>query len=147
MDLQNFELVHGILLASAGVPPNLVRQLHSKLTNDIYDGGNCFEIEPCEDGLQRRLVLTCDKLEKESQVFLVDHAWSFRLTEARKQVFVLHSEFSVPNFVRSCFKSCCLRFCFGNKTCFPPFFDNVRVAVFSSSVVRPSYFTTVQCHK
>ncbi|KAG6543613.1 hypothetical protein Mapa_014976 [Marchantia paleacea] len=86
MDLENFEVVHGVLLASAGVPRNLVRQLHAKLTNDIYDGGNCLEIEPCGDGRQRRLVLTCDTLEKESQVFLVDHAWSFRLTEARKQL-------------------------------------------------------------
>ncbi|KAL2653822.1 hypothetical protein R1flu_021950 [Riccia fluitans] len=86
MDLEKFEVVHGVLLASAGLPRSLFRQLHSKLTNEIYDGGNCFEIEPCEDNRQRRLVLTCDRLDRESQVFLVDHAWSFRLTEARKQL-------------------------------------------------------------
>ncbi|KAL3685815.1 hypothetical protein R1sor_003837 [Riccia sorocarpa] len=86
MDLEKFEVVHGILLASAGLPRSLFRQLHSKLTNEIFDAGNCFEIEPCEDGRQRRLLLTSDALPKESQVFLVDHAWSFRLTEARKQL-------------------------------------------------------------
>ncbi|KAL2642268.1 hypothetical protein R1flu_009855 [Riccia fluitans] len=49
-------------------------------------------MEPCEDSRQRRLVLTCDRLDRESQVFLVDHAWSFRLTEARKQLKTVNGQ-------------------------------------------------------
>ncbi|KAL0338888.1 UNVERIFIED_CONTAM: Tubulin--tyrosine ligase-like protein 12 [Sesamum angustifolium] len=39
-----------------------------------------------EDGRQRRLVLTADSLGKDSDVFLVDHAWTFRLADAYKQL-------------------------------------------------------------
>lgn len=44
-------------------------------------------MEPCEGGRQRRLVLASETpLGRESDVFLVDHAWSFRLSDALKQL-------------------------------------------------------------
>ncbi|KAI8565339.1 hypothetical protein RHMOL_Rhmol03G0251300 [Rhododendron molle] len=82
----DFVKVHGILLAASGVPPSLHRQLFEKLSTDTFDGGQFFEVEAVEDGRQRRLVLTSDSMEKESRVFLVDHAWTFRLDDARKQI-------------------------------------------------------------
>lgn len=88
MEYEDFVRVHGILLAASGLPRSLHRKLHQKLTKDTFDGGQHFQVEEVEveGGMQRRLVLNVDKLDKESDVFLVDHAWSFRLADARKQV-------------------------------------------------------------
>lgn len=84
---EDFVRVHAYLLAAAGIPPSLHRRLYRKLADEVFDGGEVFAVEPCEDGRQRRLVLTADQsLGKESDVFLVDHAWSFRLPDALKQV-------------------------------------------------------------
>ncbi|KAJ7540971.1 hypothetical protein O6H91_10G039400 [Diphasiastrum complanatum] len=85
-DYDDFVQVHGILLASSGLPSSLYPQLFEKLAGDVFDAGSFFQIEACEGGRQRRLKLSCSTgIQKHSHVFLVDHAWSFRLTEARKQ--------------------------------------------------------------
>ncbi|PWZ07339.1 Tubulin--tyrosine ligase-like protein 12 [Zea mays] len=84
---EDFVRVHAYLLAAAGIPPSLHQRLYRKLADEVFDGGEVFAVEPCEDGRQRRLVLTADQsLGKESDVFLVDHAWSFRLPDALKQL-------------------------------------------------------------
>lgn len=83
-----FLRVHGLLLAATGLPQSLYRQLFLKLTSETFDGGEFFQIEPCEDGRQRRLVFTSDFMPKNSNLFLVDHAWTFRLPDAPKQVLV-----------------------------------------------------------
>eukprot|EP01018_Ginkgo_biloba_P004957 Gb_30069 [translate_table: standard] len=85
-DFNDFLQVHGLLLAASGIPPFLHQQLFTKLFTETFDGGNFFQIEPCEEGKQKRLVLSCDMLAKESDMFLVDHAWSFRLPDARNQL-------------------------------------------------------------
>ncbi|EOY30254.1 hypothetical protein QUC31_020351 [Theobroma cacao] len=83
---EDFVKVHGLLLAASGLPQSLHRKLFEKLTSETFDGGAYFEIEPCEDGRQRRLLLTSDTMPKDSNVFLVDHAWTFRLPDAYKQL-------------------------------------------------------------
>ncbi|OVA10335.1 Tubulin-tyrosine ligase/Tubulin polyglutamylase [Macleaya cordata] len=83
---EDFVEVHGILLAASGIPSSLYRQLFQKLSTETFDGGNFFQVEPCQEGRQRKLLLTSDFMEKESQVFLIDHAWTFRLSDARKQL-------------------------------------------------------------
>ncbi|KAJ9685245.1 hypothetical protein PVL29_017322 [Vitis rotundifolia] len=50
------------------------------------DSVDFFHVQPCENGRQRRLVLTSDSMEKESHVFLIDHTWTFRLSDAPKQL-------------------------------------------------------------
>nr|ATB19771.1 putative tubulin-tyrosine ligase [Callitropsis vietnamensis] len=85
-ELKDFVDVHGVLLAASGVPPVLYQQLFEKLSSETFDGGSFFQIELCENGKQKRLVLSCDTLLKDSQIFLVDHAWSFRLPDARNQL-------------------------------------------------------------
>ena len=82
---EDFVKVHGLLLAASGLPQSLHFKLFEKLTSETFDGGAHFEIEPCEDGRQRRLLLTSDIMPKESDVFLIDHAWTFRLPDAYKQ--------------------------------------------------------------
>ncbi|GLT81160.1 hypothetical protein SLA2020_525630 [Shorea laevis] len=82
----DFVKVHGVLLAASGLPLSLHCKLFHKLTSETFDGGNHFAIDPCEDGRQRRLLLTSDSMHKESDVFLIDHAWSFRLPDAYNQL-------------------------------------------------------------
>jgi len=84
---EDFARVHAYLLAAAGIPPSLHERLYRKLADEVFDGGEVFAVEPCEGGRQRRLVLASEEpLGKESDVFLVDHAWSFRLPDALKQL-------------------------------------------------------------
>ncbi|KAK4713757.1 hypothetical protein R3W88_019664 [Solanum pinnatisectum] len=82
----DFVKVHGVLLAAAGIPQSLYKLLFQKLSSDTFDGGHYFQIEPIEDGRQRRLLFTSDFIAKHSNVFLVDHAWTFRLSDAYKQL-------------------------------------------------------------
>ncbi|KAF3965038.1 hypothetical protein CMV_010731 [Castanea mollissima] len=75
-----------LLLAASGLPQSLHFQLFQKLTSETFDGGAHFSIEPTSDGRQRRLLLTSSDMSKESHVFLIDHAWTFRLSDAYKQL-------------------------------------------------------------
>ncbi|KAL5698256.1 hypothetical protein ACHQM5_029320 [Ranunculus cassubicifolius] len=86
--LQDFTKVHALLLTAAGIPSSLHAQLFQKLSTETFDGGNTFQIEPCDEqqGRQRKLILTSNFMAKESHIFLVDHAWTFRLSDARKQL-------------------------------------------------------------
>ncbi|XP_078433351.1 tubulin-tyrosine ligase isoform X2 [Wolffia australiana] len=85
-NFEDFASVHGTLLAASGLPPALYRQLFEKLSLETFDGGSFFSIEPCEGGRLRCLVLTAEFMAKESCVFLIDHAWTFRLLDALKQL-------------------------------------------------------------
>nr|GLL20714.1 tubulin--tyrosine ligase-like protein 12 [Ipomoea trifida] len=82
----DFIKVHGVLLASSGIPQKLHPLLFQKLAAEAFDAGHHFQIEPVEDGNQRRLLFTPDFMAKESNLFLVDHAWTFRLSDAYKQL-------------------------------------------------------------
>ncbi|KAL5572343.1 hypothetical protein UlMin_021940 [Ulmus minor] len=82
----DFAKVHGLLLTASGLPESLHRKLFEKLSLETFDGGSFFQIEPCEEGRQRRLLLTSESMAKYSNVFLIDHAWTFRLSDAHKQL-------------------------------------------------------------
>ncbi|CAE5964467.1 unnamed protein product [Arabidopsis arenosa] len=82
----DFVKVHGILLAASGLPSKLYPRLFHKLASDTFDGGDYFQIESSEDDRRRRLLLTSQSMPKDSDVFLVDHAWTFRLPDAYKQL-------------------------------------------------------------
>ncbi|XP_075490378.1 LOW QUALITY PROTEIN: uncharacterized protein LOC142528958 [Primulina tabacum] len=83
---EDFVKVHGVLLTASGLPQSLHRKLFQKLAAVTFDGGCYFQVEPVDDGRQRRLILTEESLGKESDVFLVDHAWTFRHSDAYKQL-------------------------------------------------------------
>ncbi|PHT99150.1 hypothetical protein BC332_31906 [Capsicum chinense] len=83
---EDFVKVHGVLLAAAGIPQSLHTLLFQKISSDTFDGGRFFQIEPLDDGRQRRLLFTSDFMAKHSNLFLVDHAWTFRLSDAYKQL-------------------------------------------------------------
>ncbi|KAH9298585.1 hypothetical protein KI387_030267, partial [Taxus chinensis] len=110
-DLKDFVDVHGVLLVASGVPPPLYQQLFKKLCSETFDGGSFFQIEPCENGKQKRLVLSCPNLAADSHVFLVDHAWSFRLPDARNQLQEL------PELVKRMATLMCVRDEFDSRSC------------------------------
>ncbi|KAK9705578.1 hypothetical protein RND81_07G067700 [Saponaria officinalis] len=87
---QNYEeflQVHDFLLTATGLPKSLYPELFNKLSNETFDGGNFFTIDPSSyNGLQRCLLFTSEFMPKHSNVFLVDHAWSFRLSDAPTQL-------------------------------------------------------------
>uniref|UniRef100_A0A2P2LZM1 Uncharacterized protein MANES_03G040400 n=1 Tax=Rhizophora mucronata TaxID=61149 RepID=A0A2P2LZM1_RHIMU len=83
---EDFVKVHGLLLASSGLPTSLYGRLFEKLSREEFDGGSHFQVEPCEERRQRRLVFTSQSMPMESDIFLVDHAWSFRLSDAYQQL-------------------------------------------------------------
>ncbi|XP_024017140.1 tubulin--tyrosine ligase-like protein 12 [Morus notabilis] len=83
---EDFVKVHGLLLTASGLPQSLHRKLFAKLSSETFDGGSFFQIVPCDDGPQRSLVLTSESMPKHSDVFLVDHAWTFRLSDAYNQL-------------------------------------------------------------
>ncbi|KAK7304002.1 hypothetical protein RJT34_14973 [Clitoria ternatea] len=83
---EEFAKVHALLLAASGLPEPLHRRLFEKLSGETFDGGHHFQIEPCEDFRQRRLLLTSESMAMNSNVFLIDHAWTFRLSDAYKQL-------------------------------------------------------------
>ncbi|MQL78050.1 hypothetical protein Taro_010469 [Colocasia esculenta] len=83
---EDFSKVHAVVLTASGMPPTLHEQLFHKLSTETFDAGCYFAIETCEDGRQRRLVLSAERMAKDSSIFLVDHAWSFRLPDALKQL-------------------------------------------------------------
>ncbi|KAJ0987501.1 hypothetical protein J5N97_005857 [Dioscorea zingiberensis] len=83
---EDFVKVHAMLLAASGIPSSLHERLFHKLSSETFDGGDFFSVQPCDGGRRRRLVFTAQSLAKESDVFLVDHAWTFRLPDALKQL-------------------------------------------------------------
>ena len=95
-NFEDFVKVHALLLQASGLPPSLRRQLFQKLYSETFDSGDFFQVQPCENGRQRRLVLTSEFMEKESHVFLIDHAWTFRLSDAPKQVPILIKPWPFP---------------------------------------------------
>lgn len=88
MSLEAFRRVHASLLLSSGVPLALHDRLFEKLSAQAFDAGDWFQVE--STGRGRRVVLapsgTHPGLTKEGDIFLVDHAWTFRLQDARKQL-------------------------------------------------------------
>ena len=97
-NFEDFVKVHALLLQASGLPPSLHSQLFQKLYSETFDSGDFFQVQPCEEGRQRRLVLNSDCMEKESHVFLIDHAWTFRLSDAPKQVSICPKTTGTSNF-------------------------------------------------
>ncbi|CAI5529213.1 unnamed protein product, partial [Closterium sp. Naga37s-1] len=87
-NLEDFVKVHEMLLLATGLPRELYPRLFEKIMAERFDAGSRFAIEEVEGGRQRRVVLTPGGrgLDAQGDVFLVDHAWSFRLGQAREQL-------------------------------------------------------------
>ncbi|CAJ0957839.1 unnamed protein product, partial [Mesorhabditis belari] len=74
---------HKAQLEAASVPIQLWPALFEKLINLKFDAGNHFQIVKYEEGKGVFAIDDIDHLNEES-VFLIDHAWTFSPSQARK---------------------------------------------------------------
>ncbi|KAL6734943.1 hypothetical protein Aduo_005430 [Ancylostoma duodenale] len=80
---------HKSQLEAGGIPPELWGSLYSKLMQQTFDAGNYFRIlcEETDTGRNWSVFATKDLHPvDEYNVFLIDHAWTFRPHEARAQL-------------------------------------------------------------
>ncbi|XP_050392329.2 tubulin--tyrosine ligase-like protein 12 isoform X1 [Patella vulgata] len=94
LTLEDFIKTHEPQLRSSGVPEHLWKSLFIKLAGQVYDAGSSFQIlcEEIEDedgdivGQEWKVVVINDngiQLSDYNNIFLIDHAWTFRVPEAR----------------------------------------------------------------
>ncbi|KAF7664143.1 hypothetical protein LDENG_00188030 [Lucifuga dentata] len=107
--LQAFVVAHGAALRAAGIPPVFWKSLYRKISSEIYDAGEVFgimqfqeedeEVEDEEDAekkkgnpgavISSKVVVTRQsglRVSDPTSVFLVDHAWTYRIDHARQQL-------------------------------------------------------------
>ncbi|RUS90770.1 hypothetical protein EGW08_001481 [Elysia chlorotica] len=97
MDFEDFVKVHEHQLSSSGVPQLYWRTLWDKLNQEVYDAGTVFQMQQVlqtvehEDGedeeyIKWRIVNISDNIISTSNplhIYLIDHAWTYKLSEAR----------------------------------------------------------------
>ncbi|XP_070709918.1 tubulin--tyrosine ligase-like protein 12 [Pempheris klunzingeri] len=108
-EFRAFVALHSGALQSSGIPQTYWRSLHHKITNEIYDAGEVFGImqiqqeddEESEENEERKkkdnpgaeighkVIVTREsglQASEPTSVFLVDHAWTYRVENARQQL-------------------------------------------------------------
>eukprot|EP01107_Rhizomastix_libera_P000963 TRINITY_DN11799_c0_g1_i2.p1 TRINITY_DN11799_c0_g1~~TRINITY_DN11799_c0_g1_i2.p1 ORF type:complete len:1030 (-),score=262.54 TRINITY_DN11799_c0_g1_i2:30-3119(-) len=85
---QLFLLQHHSQLQS--IPQSLWKKLYSKIINETFDVGNSFQLAKIvyddeSKPSQLRLVSSVD-IQKEEDIFLIDHAWTFTPDTSKKQL-------------------------------------------------------------
>uniref|UniRef100_A0A7I4Y2L1 Tubulin--tyrosine ligase-like protein 12 n=1 Tax=Haemonchus contortus TaxID=6289 RepID=A0A7I4Y2L1_HAECO len=80
---------HKDQLEAGGIPPELWGSLYSKLMQQTFDAGNYFRIlcEETDEGRNWSVFATRNLHPiDEYNIFLIDHAWTFRPQQAREQL-------------------------------------------------------------
>lgn len=84
-DYQNFINFHGPQLKAMGLPEELHKRLFTKLRFQDFDFGE--RVQMLLDEEEERIYLRALKdFKKEEDVFLVDHAWTFKHRTAMKDL-------------------------------------------------------------
>lgn len=104
MDRSKFLEVISQHLAAQGLPVELHGRVYEKVANDIYDAGEVFELAEIADDddgddeggaaaaapttpkFKRMQLLAKRDIAPMCDVWLVDHAWTFRIRELKKQL-------------------------------------------------------------
>ncbi|XP_077565267.1 tubulin--tyrosine ligase-like protein 12 [Stigmatopora nigra] len=104
-----FILLYHKALQGSRIPEKYWRSLHYKLTHEIYDAGEVFgivQIQPNDDNddekngeftdkykrgtkIRSKVVVTCEsglQASKPTSIFLIDHAWTYRVECARQDL-------------------------------------------------------------
>ncbi|XP_008399781.1 tubulin--tyrosine ligase-like protein 12 [Poecilia reticulata] len=97
-----FVVLQGGALQSSGVPQVYWKSLYHKITNEVYDAGEVFgimKVQQEEDGERKKVnsgaviggkvVVTRQsglEVSDPTSIFLVDHAWTYRVEHAREQL-------------------------------------------------------------
>lgn len=80
-EFKAFSKVHVAQLDAVGFPRALHSRLYQKLKNEEFDIGTKVKLIIDKDS-EKIMVSSTSKMEKEEDVFLVDHAWTFKYYDA-----------------------------------------------------------------
>lgn len=80
-EFRAFLKVHIAQLDAIGFPKNLHSRLYQKLMNEEFDAGTKVKLIIDKDS-EKIMVSATSKMDKEEDVFLIDHAWTFRYYDA-----------------------------------------------------------------
>jgi len=105
-DYQQFLQTHEFQLVLNNIPKHFYRRLYDKMKNEIFDSGSYFQLCPIDDDDEeleknfnpehRYYVSTLEDIildpnNDENAIFLIDHAWTYRIKDARKNLI------NIPN--------------------------------------------------
>jgi len=79
-EFKTFTQTHGTQLDTIGLPQHLRSRLFQKLQKEEFDIGNKVKIIIDPEG--KKMIGTVEKIDEEEDVYLIDHAWTFRYYEA-----------------------------------------------------------------
>ncbi|CAF1536821.1 unnamed protein product, partial [Didymodactylos carnosus] len=100
-DYEEFLKSHEFQLLFCGIPKYLYCQLYFKMKNEIFDCGKYFQICPvddddlCEENFNPERKYYMSTIEHEikpsnvEMIFLIDHAWTYRIRDARKHLLTI----------------------------------------------------------
>lgn len=102
---EEFLRTHEFQLVLNNIPKHFHRRLYEKMKNDIFDSGEYFQLCPVDDDEEddedadeknfnpehRYYVSTLENVvldpdHDENAIFLVDHAWTYRIKDARSNL-------------------------------------------------------------
>jgi tubulin--tyrosine ligase-like protein 12 len=92
---ESFLALHEAQLRASGVPERFFKSLNSKLTNQVFDAGEFFQLLLLDYGEEERdekdpiftvVTLKDIKAEDSNAIFLIDHALTFKTDILRKQL-------------------------------------------------------------
>ncbi|CAM4757603.1 unnamed protein product [Rotaria magnacalcarata] len=105
-EYNHFLQTHQLQLVFNNIPKHLHRRLYEKMKNAIFDSGSYFQLCPVDDddeelekpyNPERRFYVSTlenvvlDPETDENAIFLIDHAWTYRIGDARNDLK------SIPN--------------------------------------------------
>jgi tubulin--tyrosine ligase-like protein 12 len=105
-EYEQFLQTHEFQLVINNIPKHFYRRLYEKMKQEIFDSGTYFQLCPVDDDDEeledifnpehRYYVSTLDNVvldphNDENAIFLIDHAWTYRIKDARKNLM------NIPN--------------------------------------------------
>ncbi|UJR21927.1 hypothetical protein I4U23_024996 [Adineta vaga] len=99
---KQFLQTHQLQLIFNSIPKHLYRRLYEKMKNEIFDSGKYFQLCPVDDdddeleksyNPERRFYVSTlenvvlDPEKDENAIFLIDHAWTYRIKDARNDLY------------------------------------------------------------
>ncbi len=103
-EYNQFLQTHQFQLVFNNIPKHFYRRLYEKMKNEIFDSGTYFQLGPIDDdelvdafNPERRFYVSTvenvvlDPEKDENAIFLIDHAWTYRIKDARNNLI------NIPN--------------------------------------------------
>jgi tubulin--tyrosine ligase-like protein 12 len=105
-EYEDFLRTHEFQLVLNNIPKHFYRSLYEKMKNEIFDSGSYFQLCPVDDDDEdleecfnpkhRYYVSTLENIildphNDENAIFLIDHAWTYRIKDARNNLI------NIPN--------------------------------------------------